>query len=117
MTKIQENLGLRSPRAARPRATPEERERAAEMFRAVGDPARLLLLEHLVEREASVSELADLAGQGLSTVSQQLRVLHRAGLVQRRREGKHIYYRPADGHVVALIRDAIAHAGEAPAGS
>ena len=50
-------------------------ERAAGLFRAAGDVSRLKLLERLADGEWCVTELAEAAGTGLSTVSQQLRLL------------------------------------------
>lgn len=86
--------------------------RAAALFRACGDPERLRLLERLSQGEFCVSELAAESGEGLSTVSQRLRLLRTEGLVGRRREGKHIYYALADQHVADLIQSALEHALE-----
>lgn len=87
--------------------------RAAAIFRALGDPGRLRLLHHLEAGERCVSDLADDVGVKLSTLSQQLRLLHAERIVGRRRDGKHIYYTLADEHVRALLRAALEHAGEA----
>jgi ArsR family transcriptional regulator, lead/cadmium/zinc/bismuth-responsive transcriptional repressor len=87
-------------------------ERAAGLFRAVGDVARLKLLERLSDGEWCVTELAEAAGTGLSTVSQQLRLLRSERIVKRRRDGKHIYYSLADRHMSELVRSALEHAAE-----
>ncbi len=87
-------------------------ERAAGLFRVVADAARLKLLERLAEGEWCVTELAEAAGTGLSTVSQQLRLLRSARIVARRRAGKHIFYSLADGHMRDLVRSALEHALE-----
>ncbi len=86
--------------------------RAAGLFRAVGDEQRLRLLERLAEREWCVTELAAAEKEGLSTISQRLKILRAEGLVSRRREGKHIYYAIADQHVAQLVSTALAHADE-----
>jgi ArsR family transcriptional regulator len=86
---------------------------AARTFRALGDHERLRLLALLAEGERCVTELAESVGATLPTVSQRLRVLRTEGLVERRREGKHVYYSLADGHVAELVANALAHAGEA----
>lgn len=88
----------------------EALRRAAALFRAVGDEARLRLLHDLGSGEQCVSELAEHSGTKLSTLSQQLRVLYAERIVERRREGKHIYYRLADAHVEDLMKAALAHA-------
>jgi ArsR family transcriptional regulator, lead/cadmium/zinc/bismuth-responsive transcriptional repressor len=92
--------------------TEEAFERAASIFRAAGDISRLKLLARLAHGEWCVTELADAAGVGLSTVSQQLRLLRAEKLVSRRRVGKHIYYALADGHILDLVQSALAHASE-----
>ena len=88
----------------------ETLEKAARIFRALGDPSRLRLLTVLSEGEACVSELAN--EDQLSTVSQRLRTLRSENLVSRKRNGKHIIYGLADEHVVSMIQNALAHAGE-----
>jgi ArsR family transcriptional regulator, lead/cadmium/zinc/bismuth-responsive transcriptional repressor len=87
-------------------------ERAAAIFRAAGDVARLRLLQRLADGEWCVSELAAAAEVGMSTVSQQLRLLRSERIVTRRRAGKHIYYRLTDTHIVELLQCALAHAEE-----
>jgi ArsR family transcriptional regulator, lead/cadmium/zinc/bismuth-responsive transcriptional repressor len=90
----------------------DQLERAAAIFRAAGDLSRLKLLHRLCDGEWCVTELAEAAGVGLSTVSQQLRLLRAERIVARRRAGKHIFYSLADAHVSDLIHSAIDHAAE-----
>ncbi len=87
-------------------------ERAASILRAMGDTARLRLLERLSVQELCVSEIAAASDEGLSTISQRLKTLRSEGLVSRRRQGKHIYYRLADEHVAELLNAVLAHAAE-----
>ena len=89
-------------------------ERAANLFRALGDPSRLRLLSRLVEKRHCVGDLAEAEGEAMSTISQRLRVLRGENVVVRRRQGKHILYGLVDGHVKDLILNALAHAEEAP---
>ncbi len=102
------------PRSASQSAIPSPLalERAASLFRALGDEARLSLLQRISEQEACVTEMASATGEGVSTVSQRLRLLRAEGLVKRRRDGKHLYYSLADGHIQILIRNALEHAQE-----
>jgi ArsR family transcriptional regulator, lead/cadmium/zinc/bismuth-responsive transcriptional repressor len=97
---------------ARSRFSEGEFERAAMLFRAAGDPARLRMLELLSRGEACVSELAAAGEDAMSTVSQRLRLLRAEGLVRRRRDGRHIYYSLADAHVAELVLNALEHASE-----
>lgn len=85
---------------------------AAIMFRALADPLRLKTLILLSEMERTVSELSDMEGEKMGTVSARLKVLLTARLVTRRRHGQNAIYSIADHHVLALIENAIEHACE-----
>ena len=86
--------------------------RAAQLFRAMGDAQRLRLLDLLKDRELCVTEIVALVGEKFSTVSQRLVLLHREGLLARRRDGNHLHYSLADRHVADLISNALDHATE-----
>jgi DNA-binding transcriptional ArsR family regulator len=88
------------------------REGTASLFRTLGDPERLKLVEVLAVSEWCVSELAQAVASDPAVLSQRLRVLRQEGLVRRRREGRHIFYRLADANVADLVRNAFAHAKE-----
>jgi DNA-binding transcriptional ArsR family regulator len=96
----------------RPAADPAALDRAARLFRAMGDSPRLRLLHLLSAGECCVTELVEDSAEKFSTVSQRLRVLRSEGLVARRRVGLHVYYSLADRHVADLVANALAHAGE-----
>jgi ArsR family transcriptional regulator, lead/cadmium/zinc/bismuth-responsive transcriptional repressor len=98
----------------RPVPSRESLEDAARLFRTLGDAGRLQVLQALTSGEACVSELATAFGAELPTMSHRLRLLRSDGLVRSRREGRHIYYALSDDHVVELITNALAHAGEPP---
>jgi ArsR family transcriptional regulator, lead/cadmium/zinc/bismuth-responsive transcriptional repressor len=87
-------------------------ERAARLFRALGDGPRLRILNLLVAGEVCVGEVVTAFGEKFSTVSQRLRVLRTEGLVTRRRDGAHVFYALADAHVKDLVTNALAHATE-----
>ena len=91
---------------------PAALDRAAQLFRAMGDSPRLRILELLKNGERCVTEIVAAVNDKFSTVSQRLRVLRGEGLIARRRDGNHIYYSLADRHVVDLIANALAHAEE-----
>jgi len=75
----------------------------ADLFKALGHPARIRVLEVLVEGERSVGELQPLVGIASSHLSQQLAVLRRAGLVVTRREGSTVHYAVRDPLVAELL--------------
>lgn len=91
---------------------PHQYEDAAELFKALADPARLRLLVLLAQRESNVGELAELSGEKLGTVSARLQLLLQARLLKKRRDGKAIIYGLADHHVINLVENAIEHACE-----
>lgn len=75
----------------------------AELFKALAHPARIRVLEILVDRPRSVGELADEVGLEISHLSQQLAVLRRAGVVDTRRDGNTVYYSLRDPRMAALL--------------
>lgn len=91
---------------------PASLQRAAQLFRAMGDAPRLRILDVLKNGESCVTEIVAAVGEKFSTVSQRLRILRQEGLIVRRRDGNHIYYALADRHVADLILNALAHANE-----
>lgn len=77
-------------------------ELIAERFRALSEPTRIKLLDHLGEREATVLELTALIGTTPQNVSKHLGVLQRSGIVARRKQGTFAYYRIIDEGVYSL---------------
>jgi DNA-binding transcriptional ArsR family regulator len=57
-------------------------------FAALADPTRRAILTRLAEREATVNELARPFSVSLPAISRHLKVLERAGLIERGREGQ-----------------------------
>lgn len=82
--------------------TPELIVLIAERFKALGEPARLHLLNTLRHGEKTVSELVEETDFGQANVSKHLHVLYSAGLVARRREGPFVHYAIADDRVYRL---------------
>jgi DNA-binding transcriptional ArsR family regulator len=68
-------------------------------FKALGEPARLALLVELQGGERSVSDLVASTGRTQPNVSQHLKEMVRAGLVEARREGARVYYRICDPYL------------------
>ncbi|WP_339650796.1 metalloregulator ArsR/SmtB family transcription factor [Halopseudomonas pelagia] len=94
----------------RPETQPFELQRleqaagkAHALLKALSNRDRLMLLCHLAGGERNVGELETNLGIMQPTLSQQLGVLRREGLVATRREGKLIYYRIASAEALAVI--------------
>jgi len=66
--------------------------RQIELFQTLADPTRLAIFEHLSRGEATVGSLVEKFPISQPAVSQHLAVLHQTGLVERRREGRNIFY-------------------------
>ena len=87
---------------ARTRMTRELRERVAERFRVLGEPARLDILNALQGGERTVGELVETTGLGQANVSKHLQLLHSTGFVRRRKEGLYVHYGLAGRDVLRL---------------
>jgi DNA-binding transcriptional ArsR family regulator len=83
---------------------PEALDLVARRFRALSDPRRLALLQALFAGEATVRELCRRTGTGQANASKHLALLAAEGLVARRKEGLHAWYRIADASVKELCR-------------
>jgi DNA-binding transcriptional ArsR family regulator len=86
-----------------PQSTPPVYEVKASLFRVLGHPARVRILELLRGGERSVGALQSELGLDSGGTSQHLTALRRIGLVTSRREGTSVYYRVDDRHVFDLL--------------
>lgn len=89
---------------------------AVAMLKLLGNEDRLLLLCQLSLQERTVGELEQLTGVSQPTLSQQLGILRREGLVTTRREGKFIWYQLADAralHLMQAVHQLFCQQGEA----
>jgi ArsR family transcriptional regulator len=78
-------------------------EKQAKLFKALGDPTRLLIVEMLLKEELCVCKIIPNTGKSQPTVSAHLKVLHEAGLVKSRREGLSVYYFLSDDKIKDLL--------------
>ncbi len=67
-------------------------ELRAKIFKALGHPSRLKMVESLFDGERCVCELQAMVGSDISTVSKHLNILKEAGILQDERRGTNIYY-------------------------
>ncbi|MBI3648636.1 MAG: winged helix-turn-helix transcriptional regulator [Actinobacteria bacterium] len=87
-------------------------EALARYFRTLGDPTRLRIIEALLERERTVSELVSLVGAPQSRVSNHLACLKWCRFADAERRGRQVVYRIADPGVRDLMRMARSLVGE-----
>ena len=79
-------------------------ELAAELFGVLATPMRLRILSALCDKEKSVSQLLQEIQTTQPNLSQHLHLLHRAGVLARRKEGTQVIYGVQNEKVVALCR-------------
>lgn len=78
-------------------------DRASEFLKALSGRSRLMILCHLWDGEKSVGELVRLTGVRDTSVSQQLALLRKDGIVAARREGQTLYYSIANEGASRLL--------------
>ncbi|MGA9310054.1 MAG: metalloregulator ArsR/SmtB family transcription factor [Pseudonocardiaceae bacterium] len=97
------------PAAIRPRAILEA---AGELLRALSAPVRIAIVLQLRDNGRCVHELVDALGVTQPLISQHLRVLKSAGVVDGERHGREIVYRLVDEHLSHIVLDAVTHVEE-----
>ena len=86
----------------------------ADVFRALGDPTRVRILDALSHGELCVCDLAAVLGLSQSAASHQLRLLRSLHLVRARRDGRMVFYALDDRHIVDVLRQGRRHVSESP---
>ncbi len=86
-----------------------------KFFKGLADPTRLRIVEALVDRELSVSDLINHLKVPQSNVSNHLACLKWCGYITARKQGTSIYYRITDDRIrkiMTLAREIIADHAE-----
>ena len=93
---------------AAPALSPDEAEATAKLFKALGDPARVKIVNLLATQEdpVCVCELTGPLGLSQPTVSHHLKKLTDAGLLQREQRGVWAYY-SLEREAVAQLRSLV----------
>jgi DNA-binding transcriptional ArsR family regulator len=94
-----------SPSFPRPLTDPAANLIAGRL-RVLGQPLRVKLVDRLAAEATTVQELVDALGTTQQNISQHLRLLRRAGVVARRKEGTHVHYRVADPDILTILERA-----------
>lgn len=74
------------------RKTPADFRKGADVFKALSNANRLLIVDALSKGERCVADLTELVGLDMSTVSNHLAVLRSVGLVADERRGTQVFY-------------------------
>lgn len=94
MATVQDSVGLMRAQA----------ELDAKFFRGLGDPTRVLILEHLLAGEKHVGDVVGSLNIPQSSVSMHLACLRWCGYVSTRKDGRYVYYQVTDPRVREIIR-------------
>jgi ArsR family transcriptional regulator len=76
----------------------------SEMLKALAHPARLKIVGGLMKDECNVGDIQKNLGLPQSTISQHLRTLKNAGIIQGRREGTRTCYQVIDTRAKRIVR-------------
>ncbi len=82
---------------------PDLSQLTARLFRGLGDPSRLALLETLQGGEANVGDLVEQTGLSQPSVSTHLACLLGCGLVARQQRGRFAFYRLSDPAISTML--------------
>ncbi|MDY6998393.1 MAG: metalloregulator ArsR/SmtB family transcription factor [Actinomycetota bacterium] len=85
---------------------------AGDLLRALAAPVRIAIVLQLREAARCVHELVDALGLPQPLVSQHLRILKAAGVVEGERSGREVLYRLVDHHLADIVVAAVTHSAE-----
>ncbi len=94
---------------AKDKVTPAVASDLANLFDALSDPTRILIISALLEGEIGVSELVERLGVTQSAVSHQLRGLRDKRLIRTRKQGRNVFVCLDDDHVIELFKRGLDH--------
>lgn len=107
MASLSKSVQPSSPRQAARRKAPVDGLLNPELFKALADPTRVLLLRCLLKcrRGCSVSEVAECCDVDFSVVARHLALLARAGVLDSNKHGRTVTYTPRCAQLAAMFRD------------
>lgn len=79
-------------------------DKVSGYFALLSEPTRLKILHALCTSERSVGDIVGLLGATQANVSRHLNLMHRAGILARRKEGNLVFYNVCDEHALSLCR-------------
>ena len=94
---------------AKDKVTPAVASDLANLFDALSDPTRILIISALLDGEVGVGELVERLGLTKSAVSHQLRGLRDKRLIRTRKQGRNVFVCLDDNHVIELFKRGLDH--------
>jgi DNA-binding transcriptional ArsR family regulator len=79
-------------------------DRASEYFSLLSEPSRLRIIQSICYQEQSVQQVVETTGLPQPNVSRHLSLLHRSGVLSRRRSGTSVFYRVSDDLLTEICR-------------
>ncbi|WP_309625333.1 metalloregulator ArsR/SmtB family transcription factor [Methylibium sp.] len=79
-------------------------EKVSGYFALLSEPTRLKILHSLCNTERSVGDIVEALGATQANVSRHLNLMHRAGVLARRKDGNLVFYSVCDPNAVSLCR-------------
>lgn len=76
----------------------------ASYFSVLSEPTRLRIMHSICETEKTVTQIVEEIGATQTNASRHLSLMHRSGVLARRKEGNLVYYRVADVAMVEICR-------------
>ena len=91
------------------KVTPAVASDLANLFDALSDPTRILIISALLDGEVGVGDLVERLGLTKSAVSHQLRGLRDKRLIRTRKQGRNVFVCLDDDHVIELFKRGLDH--------
>lgn len=76
----------------------------AAYFSILSEPNRLKIMHAICQQERSVNQIVEEVGATQTNISRHLNLMHRGGVVTRRKEGNQVFYRISDPAMVEICR-------------
>jgi DNA-binding transcriptional ArsR family regulator len=84
-------------------------ESVSRYFALLAEPMRVRVLHAICQREKTVNEIVAETGATQTNISRHLGLMHRAGVLSRRKDGNFVYYGVADTAITEICRSVCTH--------
>lgn len=74
-----------------------------EVYKVLADPTRLKILDFIKDGEKCICEIIPHTGKSQPNVSQHLKVMKYAGIINERKDGTRIMIKPSDKDIYKII--------------
>lgn len=85
--------------------SPSQLEEVAALFKMLGEPMRLRILQAVCKEPLSVNEIVEVAKSTQANVSKHLALLTAAGILRRERDGQRVFYSVKEPLVMRLCEN------------